>query len=204
MTEDCSTKMAGDFARKCGHKPKQGVSEKWYGNHDDIDFEATQMANRNTKITTLVLKEGGKLYKARGTKKTSSAEHALVVGDFTNGYTHIDRFTILYKGENERERVQELVEGARVFTIIKKVDTGVSGELSYEVAGFESGMAITEDNFNSNENSGVTQIACSTTEGEEEATGLKLFLLEEGTAATAAWITANEFVSEEPEPDPEP
>lgn len=190
---DCNAKLAGDFSRQCGHRPKQGVVEKWYVNWEDIDRTATTTANRGTKVTALVLNEGAKIYKARGTDKTSKAEHALAVGDFSNGYIHTDRYAITYKGEDERERVQELVDGARVVTIVKKVDTGIAGELTYEIAGLESGMVITEDTFNSNENSGTTSITCATKEGEEESTGLKLFLMTAGLAATTTWITTNEY-----------
>lgn len=191
---DCDDKLAGEFAKKCGHRPKQGVVNKWYGNISDIDRVATQLANRGTKVTALILKAGAKIYKAEGNDKTSGVEHALAVGDFSNGYIHTDRYAIMYKGETQRERVQELVDGARVFTIVEKVDTGEAGELTYEIAGLESGMVIIEDTFNSAENSGVTNIACATKEGEEESTGLKLFLLTAGLAATTTWITTNEFV----------
>lgn len=200
MAETCDNKLAGKFVRKCGHRPKQGVSRKWYINWDDIDRQATQLANRNTKVSTLVLVENAKIYEAEGNKKTSNVEHALAVGDFSNGYIHTDRFSILYKGENERERVQELVEGARVVTIIERIDQGINGELAFEIAGYESGMEIIEDNFNSAENSGVTQIACATKEGEEEGTGLKLFLMAEGYAATKEWIENNSY---EPESESE-
>jgi hypothetical protein len=61
-------------------------------------------------------------------------------------------------------------------------------------------MEIIEDNFNSAENSGVTQIACATKEGEEEGTGLKLFLMEAGYAATKEWIENNSY---EPESESE-
>lgn len=191
---ECNTSLAGDFASKCGYKPKQGIYEKWLINWADIDFDASQLDNRNTKITDLVLKAGKKIYKARGNDKTHKVKHALVVGDFGNGYTHTDEFSIIYKGENERERIQELVEGARVVTLIKKIDGGEAGELRYEIAGFESGMKITNDDFDSSANSGTTTIICATKEGEEEATGLKLFLPVGGTADIEDFITANEYV----------
>lgn len=194
MAENCDEKFAGAFAVKCGHRPKQGVSKKWYINHDDIDLEGTQKANRGTVVTVLVLKTGAKIYPAGG-KKVSSIEHALAIKDFSNGYIHTDRFTITYKGPDERERVQELVDGARVVTLSKKIDTGVSGELSYEIAGLESGMEITEDTYNSAADSGVTKIAVATKEGEEESTAIKLFKMTGGIEAIETWITTNEYVT---------
>lgn len=194
MPDTCDGKLAGQFTKVCGHRPKQGVSRKWYINWDDIDRTATQIANKGTKVTALVLKTGKKIYRAEGNKKTSSVESALAVKDFGNGYIHTDRFTILYKGEDQRLRVQDLVEGARVVTLIERVDKGVNGELSFEIAGLESGMEITEDNFNSAADSGVTKIAVATREGEEEATALKLFALTGGVTAIEAWIATSEYV----------
>lgn len=192
---DCDGKLAGEFVKKCGYRPKQGIAKKWYFNWEDVDRVATQLANKGTKITLLVMKAGAKFFDAQGNNKTSKGKHALSVLDFGNGYIHTDNFTILYHGENERERVQELVEGGRVGTIVKKVDTGVNGELSFEVFGFESGMTIIEDNYDSNANSGTVAIAVATEKGEEEATGKKLFLLAGGVEDTEDYIIANTYVA---------
>lgn len=192
---ECNSKLSADFANECGHRPKQGVNKKWYINWEDIDKAATTKANRGTKVTALVLNEDAKIYPALGTDKTSSVSHALAIGDYSNGYIHTDKYTILYNGETQRERRQELADGARVVTISEKIDTGLAGELSYEIAGLESGMVITEDNYSSSENSGVVNITCATKEKEEESTGLKLFLMTAGLAATKQWITDNEYVA---------
>jgi hypothetical protein len=192
--ETCDERLAGGFIKVCGYRPKQGVSRKWYINWDDIDKEATQKTNKGTKVTALVLKASAKIYPAQGNKKVSALEHSLAIKDFGNGYIHTDRFSVTYRGEKERERIQELVEGARVVTLVERVDTGISGELSFEIAGLESGMEITEDNFNSAADSGVTKLAVATKEGEEEATGIKLFQMTGGVSAIETWITTNEYV----------
>lgn len=191
---DCNSDLAGEFVQKCGHKPKQGVNRKWYGNVKDIDRVATQLANRGTKVTALVLKEDTFLYKAEGNDKAHKIKHAIVVGDYSTGYIHTDSFAVTYRGENESERIQELVEGAKIFSIEEMVDTGDAGEITYKIAGLESGMKITNDDYDSSANSGVTQLVCATKEGEEEATGLKHFLLTAGLAATTTWIEDNVFV----------
>lgn len=196
MAENCEEKLAGAFIKKCGHKPKQGVAKKWYINWEDIDREATQLANKRTKITALVLKEGAVIYPAIG-NKVSRANHALAVRDFDNAYIHTDSYIVTYRGEEELERIQELVDGGRVVTINEKIDGGLAGEIKYAVLGFESGMLITEDTWNTAENGGSTTLTVATMEGEEEATGAKLFLLGDGVAATAAWITANQYVEPE-------
>jgi hypothetical protein len=196
MADTCNDKLSKGFVKKCAHKPKQGIKRKWYFNIDDIDKTATQLANRGTKVTALVLNAGAKVYAAEGNNKTSKANHALVVGDHVNGYIHTDNFTVLYRGEEERERIQELVDGGKVGVIVEKVDTGAQGELSYEILGLESGMAITEDNWSSSENGGATLLTVATMEGEEEGTGAKLWI-DTDLATTVAWIAANEYAAVE-------
>lgn len=191
--ETCDAKLAGEFSVQCGYKSKQGLRKKWYFNWADVDRAATQLANKGTKITLLVLKEDAVLYPAKGTSKTLKAKHALSVLDFGNGYIHTDNLTIQYHGENERERIQELVEGGRIGSIVEKVDTGLNGELTYEVFGYESGMTIIEDNYDSSANSGTVSIGVATEKGEEEATGKKLFLMAGGVEATKTWIENNSF-----------
>lgn len=188
----CNAKIAGKFARKCGHRPKQGVTKKWYINWDDIDRVATQTAKRGTKITALVLKTGAKIYPAETVDKGKKVRHALAVGDYGKGYVHTDEFILTYRGEDQSERIQELVEGGRVVTINKMIDTGESGELGYRIAGFESGMEITNDDFDSSANSGTTAVIVATNEGEEEATGVKIWA-EATLADTEQWITDNEI-----------
>ncbi len=187
----CTSKISANFIKECTHRPKQGVLNKWYINWEDIDRAATQLNASKTGITALVLNTGANIYKAEGTDKTSKASHALKVGDYANSYTHTDSYTILYKGDAQKEQVQKLVDGARVVSIIEKVDTGLAGETTFELVGYESGMVITNDDYDTSANSGTTNIVVATKEGEEEATGIKSFL-DTDVATTRAWITANE------------
>lgn len=195
----CNTKLAGEFVRVCGLKPKQGVSKKWYVNWEDIDVVATQKALRGTKVTALILNAGAKIYEAESTNKGKKVKHALSIGDYGKGYVHTDEFILMYRGDNESERIQELVDGGVVVTINKMIDTGVNGEISYKIAGLESGMEIINDDFDSTANSGTTTLIVATNEGEEEATGLKTFLMPlaaeaSDLAETEKWITDNTFV----------
>lgn len=191
----CENRLAGEFVKKCGYRPKQGIRRKWYFNWEDVDRVATQTTNRGTKVTLLVLKTGKFFYLAGGNDKSHKGAHALSVLDFGNGFIHTDMYALLYRGENERQRLQELVEGARVCSIIEKVDGGVNGELTYEILGLESGMLITEDKWSTAENSGSVAITVATKAGEEENTGAKLFLLATGVDATATYITTNTYVA---------
>ncbi|MEC4050665.1 hypothetical protein OX284_014595 [Flavobacterium sp. SUN046] len=194
MPQTCDKKLTADFIKRCGYKSKQGLRRKWYINWEDVDRSATQLANMGTKITNLVLKQDAVIYKCEGTSKTLKAKHALSVLDFGNGYVHTDNLTLQYHGENERMRIQELVEGARIISINEKIDTGLAGELTFEIFGYESGMTIIEDNYDSSANSGVVTLGVATEKGEEENTGKKLFLMDD-VDTTLAWIEANTYVA---------
>lgn len=200
MADNCETKLTAAFVRKCGHTSKQGVAKKWYFNWDEVDREATQTTNRGTKVTALVFKPGGKLYPAEGPSKNKKLRHALEIGDFANGYTHTDEFILTYRGEDEAERIQELVDGARVGTLNKMIDTGVNGEISYKIAGLEAGMEIINDDFDSDANSGATTLIVASKEGELEGTALKIFLMDasidpekSALQVTEEWISENEY-----------
>jgi len=189
MAENCESKLTKAFRKKCGYAPKQGIDKKWYGNKEDIDYVATQLANRGTVITTLVLKSGAKIYPAEAPKSANKqVVHALSVGDFSNGYIHTDTLIVTHQGAEESEAIQEMVEGAKLFTINKKSDG------TYIVAGFESGMSITNDDFDSNANSGTATITVATEEGQEEATRVKILDMED----MDAFITANEATAVTP------
>jgi hypothetical protein len=190
MLGECNIGLGGNFAKICGYKPKSGLKKKWYGNVSDIDKEATILINRGTKITTLVLKLGAKLYPVLGNDKTNGLKSAGVVGDYSNGFAHTDVVNILYRGENERERVQEIVDGARIFSIVEKVDGGENGELAFEIAGFESGMLFNAYENDFIANSGVATLTVATKEGEEEGTDAKLFQ-DTDYATTLAFLEAN-------------
>ncbi len=191
---DCDKKLAKSFARECLHRPKEGVLDKWFANWDDIDFSGVTMTNNGMLVTSLTLKAGAKLYKAGGNDKTSGIKHAFVQGDYVNGYTHTDTFTVLYNGVDQREQAQNIADGARVVTISKKVDGGLNGEIRYEIAGLESGMLMVSDDYDSNANSGTRTFSVATKEKEEERTGIKIFN-DTDEATTAAWITANEYAA---------
>jgi len=130
------------------------------------------------------------LYPVLGNDKTNGLKSAGVVGDYGNGFAHTDVVNILYRGENERERVQEIVDGARIFSIVEKVDGGENGELAFEIAGFESGMLFNAYDNDFIANSGVATLTVATKEGEEEGTDAKLFQ-DTDYATTLAFLEAN-------------
>lgn len=190
----CDLTMTAGFSSVCGYKPKQGILEKYYINLDDIDKAATILANSNNLITTLVLKAGKKIYQAEGNDKSHIAKASGVIGDYGNGVLHTDTLNIITRKIAEREQVQKIIDGARVVTLIKKVDGSDDGSTTYEILGFESGMKMSTYEWDSSANSGVATLEVASVEGEEEATPPKVFL-DTDLTTTETWITTNLYVA---------
>ena len=187
----CDTLIAKDFIDECGRIPKAGIENAYLINLDDIDKSASTLAVSNTQITALVLDAGAKIYQFTSRRDAGQASHQLAQLEFATGYLHTVQGRILLRGAEERETIQDLVDGGRVAVIVEKVDTGLAGELKYEIYGYESGLKILNDDYNSNETSGVSTIILQTMEGEEESTAPKLW--DEGTyvGGEEAFITDN-------------
>ncbi len=194
---NCDKKLAAKFAKTCGYNPKSGLCRMWYFNWDDIDRAATQLNVSKTTITTPVLKTGAKLYPAGLMNPNSGkGQHSLKETDFGNVYTHTATLTLQSTGETESEQIQNMVDGnTRVGVIIEGIDQGPTGAIPFRVLGFDSGMYVTADDWNSGENAGTTTLVVSSKEGMEEATRNKILLTSAGVEDVRTWVTTNEFTS---------
>lgn len=187
----CNGKISRNFVRECSYAPKSGLGNIGYLiNTEDIDKSATQLSAGKMKITELVLKEGSKLYSIEAVNKFPQATSEVVKGDYVNGWKHGFNVPILYYGEDEREELQNMLNSGRITVITKHKDSGKAGELTYQVLGYESGLAVQAIKWSSAENSGVVQLELATEEGEEESTDRKI-LLKTDLATTEALLTAN-------------
>lgn len=192
----CDSRLAVGFLRNC-ERPisKAGIKRKWYGNFEDIDRAATQLATDGMVISKLVLKPEKKLYPVEGGKKLSSASYALSITDYGNGYIHTDKYTLTQQNATHLSGIRQLISGARVFSIIEKLDRGVNAETAFWVYGFESGMQLTEHTGSTVENGGSDLLTVATQEGEEEFTPPKIFL-DKSFDDTLKWITDNAYKPE--------
>lgn len=190
----CDNKLSKNFARKCGHKPKSGLDNVvYFMNTSDIDKAVSQLNASKTTVTTLALIALAKMYKAEGAGKYPQGNTELVKSENIDGWKHGNTFRFTYYGEDEREQLQKMIDNGRITTLVKKKDTGLAGELSYDFLGWESGMEIASVVWASNENDGVVTVTLGTAEGEEEGTDRKIYL-DTDLATTEAFILANTYV----------
>ncbi len=191
MAGICDGAISKNFVKDCSYNPKAGLGNTVFlMNTEDIDKSATQQNTARTNITNLVLKDGNKIYKIEGAGKFPQGGTEIVKGDNGDSWKHKLTVRILYYGIEEREQVQQLVKNGRITAIIKKKDGGKQGELTYEVLGYESGLAVQSVNWNSAENNGVVSVEFATEEGEEEATDRKVLTLTD-LAGTENFLSAN-------------
>ena len=187
----CENKLAKNFLRQCGYKPKAGLENNiWIANTKEIDKAVSQLSASKMTISTLALVAGAKLYRAEGSGKYPQGNTELVKGDNGSAWKHGNTIRILYYGDEQREQLQNMIQDGRFSSIIEKRDSGTAGELTYDVLGYEGGMAVQTVVWNSNENDGVVEITLATEEGEEEATDRKIFM-DTDLATTKTWIETN-------------
>ena len=168
------SRLSGGFVKKCGYKSKAGVLRKWYLNYDDVDRLKTKLSHKLTCIEELVLKDGAKIYPVYATKRAAS-NHNLVKSEGKDLYKHEDTLVILHRNPSSRERIQELVNDGRICVIIERVDR----ESRFEFLGFDSGMVITSDDYNTHDNNASSTISIATPDNEEELTAIKLLNIEQ-------------------------
>jgi len=190
---DCLGKISKSFLRDCNYRPKANLKTTCYLiNTEDIDKATTQLSSNKMSITDFVLNAGKVVYPAEGAGKYPQANTEIVKGDNGNGWKHGHTLRIIYYGEDEREQLQEMLDDGRITTVIEKNDGGLAGELTFEVLGFESGMAVQSVTWNSNENDGVVEIVLGTEEDELEGTDRKVFM-DTDLATTRTWLTTNAY-----------
>ncbi len=191
MGNKCSGKISKNFVRDCSYSPKSGLHTTIYlVNTEEIDRQATQFNESKTQITNLVLKSGAKLYKMEGGGKYPQGKVTLKKGDFGNNWTHSLSVRLMYYGVEERAELNSLIRDGRVTAIVKRKDTGINGELTYAVLGFETGMAVQTSEWSSVDNNGTKPIDFATEEGEEEAMDDRILMMTD-LATTEQFIEDN-------------
>ena len=178
----CDSLLATSFLRNCEHPYSQaGIKNKWYVNLDDIDKSRTVFDPTKGKIliTSLALKDEAVLYKVEGVKSTTSASYSLSVMDYGNGYIHTDKYTLQDRGVDHLLGLAQLARGARIVSIVERVDAGENQQAAFWVYGYGSGMQLSEHTGGTLDNGGNDLITLSTMEGEEEYTPPKLLVIED-------------------------
>jgi len=180
----CDILLTSGFINEC-EAPTSKILGKWYINFSDIDKTKTQVDLTKNSISKMILVSGAKIFKleANPSKTTlSNVNTAFVSGDYYNGFTHSDTYTILNPTAAQLVIYNQLSR-ALVVSIVEIQNKG------FFVFGFNSGMSMNESAWATSENNGVLPFTMSTDEGAEPNVGYSF--VDTDYKTTAAWIKTN-------------
>lgn len=110
-------------------------------NYDDVDRALSVEANN--VISSIVMKATKKGYKFESLGDSTLGESSLNKGTYFNTWKHDLTLRIFAKTEPAKDFANKLA-GSKVIAIVENNEIGASGELKYEVYGFESGLELSE------------------------------------------------------------
>lgn len=147
---NCSDIAKDLIAAVCGKQALAGTGARViFINFEDIDRELSVVTNN--VITEIVLKNGKKAYAFTSLEDSTVGDFALNKGTWFNTWNHNLPLNIFTKSEASKE-FMNLGAGARVVAIVenKEIGTALSGgvvktgEVKYEVYGWDSGLELLE------------------------------------------------------------
>ena len=194
MSSNCYPDLGGNFVVNCNHIPKAGILRKWIGIHDDIDQQATTIAENDTSgnvefgVNQLVLKANAAIYRVEGNDKVHKLKDEAAENDFVDGHIHTDTITFVDKSQAEFMRVNRM-KGRRFFSIVETVDSGGDGLTKFLIGGLESGMKMSANDFDTAENSATRTVELKTQENALESKTVIPLFLTDGTATDATPAT---------------
>lgn len=172
----CSPKVTADLLFNCLDKPKKGIDggKGVLINVDDIDLAASTIAGAT--ITDLVLKSGKTGYAVEWYKDLASGNSAFTPNaEDIDGFTHNFLTRLANSSATSAERSAELAGGRFVMVYETRYKGALSVE-AFKVAGWDSGMKLSEMITDTNANSGAPTFTLSSEEGTVETYPFNIFL----------------------------
>jgi hypothetical protein len=172
----CNKKVTEDLLFDCADAPKKGIDggKGVLINWEDIDRTASTVSG--AKITDLVLKAGASGISVQWYKDLASANSAFVPStEDVDGFTHNFLTRLANSSAASAERANEL-KGGRFVMAYETRYKGAGNVEAFKVAGWESGLKLSEMTNNTLENSGATLFTLATEEGDVEQYPYNVFL----------------------------
>ena len=145
---NCDFLLAQEISNFCD-KPlaKGATSEAVIINRNDIDFDATTIADDGSVIS-LVLKSGKKGYRCLqpGNKPYGTGNTVLVVGDYQSTWTHQLPIILLAHDADVTTNIIEVLGKGEFVVVVKMKNTGdtTTANGRYQIYGFDNGMRASE------------------------------------------------------------
>ena len=171
MALNCEEKLSADIIKDCDNAPKAGIEvNAVFINFEDIDKTASTIDGANdliiTSLATLSTTSG---YNLEGIKQTNGVGFELVKKeDSFDAYTHTFAGVILNPSAANKALLQELASGGRYVVVVEKKWKGADQADAFEVFGWDSGVEISTNIYNSKESDGVIKFEMASADGYEE------------------------------------
>lgn len=147
---NCSDITANLIAAVCGKQALAGTGQKVILiNFEDIDKTLSEVVG--DVINSIVLKSGKHAYAFTSLEDSTVGDFALNKGTYFNSWNHNLPLNIFTKSEASK-KFMNLSAGARVVAVVENKEIGTAsvggvvatGEVKYEVYGWDSGLELLE------------------------------------------------------------
>lgn len=140
---DCSKITKGLVAGACGSLPQGGTGTKvWLFNYADIDRETSVVTNE--ELTTLAMKDGAKGFVYQSLDNSTDGSAILNKTTYSANYDH-SVFLRIFSDDTEAKAFLNDAKEARIVAIVERK---TSGDNKFEVFGWQSGLKMSENPYN--------------------------------------------------------
>lgn len=185
----CNSAVIGaHFDFLCDYTPTGGIAAAWIGNFNDLDKINSVLNADRTQITTLALKSDKKVYRLSGQEESYQATATFVARDFDNATLQNLIYVPPTNSPEQLSGLKKLIQGAKAFVIYQSLDVGLDGSLEYRVIGYDSGLVITDQSYDTNASAGRVGFTLSNKANQEAKDPFHLYVTkdDQGDITTTA------------------
>ena len=167
----CEGLITADMLFDCLYAPIGGIEVNvLLFNVVDIDYAAlTRDAANPDIITNFALKAGKTGYLLQGIKQVNSGASELVKKEFSNDKRkHTFNGTVFNVSAANKLQMNQMAEGGKYVAIVERKWKGLDNAEAFLAYGVQSGLELTTEVHNTNENDGVLQFSLASADGYEE------------------------------------
>lgn len=188
--EVCTTGLSADMLRDCNENNVGGIEVNVVLiNKNDIDYDASTFSAVNKMImTNLKLKAGKTGYLLKGIKQINAVRDEIVIKDTSdNKFLHTFTGQVPNHSAESKARILELA-GGNFVAVVEGKFKGIANKDAFQVAGFHSGLEISESVYASNENDGSRTFTLASLENYEEPKPLYTLLMTDYDTTKTAFV----------------
>lgn len=167
----CEGLITADMLFDCANAPIGGIEPNvLLFNTLDIDYTTITRDGTNPDIVTnFQLKTGKTGYLLQGVKQVNVAMSELVKKEFSNDKRkHTFNGVVFNASAANKAQLNEMAKGGKYAVMVERKWKGVNNAEAFLIYGLDSGMELTTEVHNTNENDGVLQFSLASADGYEE------------------------------------